>query len=189
MAFFEMRGIRKSFGATEVLKGVDLNLDRGQTLAIIGSSGSGKTTMLRCINFLELPDEGSIYLNGESLFEAGQGKKLKEKDLRSKRLHFGLVFQNFNLFPQYTALQNLCLAPQMIARDREDFKKNKKQIYQEIEDKAYTLLEKVGLSEKAGSIPVSFPEDSSSALRSREHWHFRRTSSVSMNQPRHLTRN
>ena len=74
MAFFEMRGIRKSFGHTEVLKGVDLTLDRGQTLAIIGSSGSGKTTMLRCINFLEVPDQGSIFLGGEQLLDAGEKK-------------------------------------------------------------------------------------------------------------------
>ncbi len=153
MAFFEMRGIRKSFGRTEVLKGVDLTLDRGQTLAIIGSSGSGKTTMLRCINFLEVPDQGTISLGGEQLLDAGAAKKLSEKELRALRLRFGLVFQNFNLFPQYTVLGNLCLAPQMIARDRPDFKKNKKQIYKEIEEKAYTLLEKVGMSEKAQSYP------------------------------------
>lgn len=153
MAFFEMHGIRKSFGHTEVLKGVDLNLDQGQTLAIIGSSGSGKTTLLRCINFLELPDEGTVFLGGESLFDAEKTKKISEKDLRSKRLHFGLVFQNFNLFPQYTALANLCLAPRMIARARPDFRENKKLIYQEIEETAYSLLQKVGLSEKADFYP------------------------------------
>ena len=153
MAFFEMRDIRKSFGHTEVLKGVDVTLNRGQTLAIIGSSGSGKTTMLRCINFLETPDEGTMFLNGEQLFDAKTDRDLTERELRIKRLHFGLVFQNFNLFPQYTVLGNLCLAPRMIARDRPDFRENKKMIYGEIEEKAHSLLAKVGLSEKADAYP------------------------------------
>ena len=110
--FLSVKGIRKSFGNTEVLKGIDLSLNKGDVLAIIGSSGSGKTTLLRCLNFLETPDEGEILVNGKSLFSAGA--KYTDDQVRENRLHFGLVFQNFNLFPQYNVLQNVTLAPTLL---------------------------------------------------------------------------
>lgn len=153
MAFLEFRGVKKKFDRTEVLKGIDLALEKGKTLAIIGSSGSGKTTLLRCINFLETPDEGKMYLNGELLFDAAEAKKLSEKELREKRLHFGLVFQNFNLFPQYTVRENLCLAPKLLAKEQEKDKAKRKALFAEIEQKANALLAKVGLSEKADAYP------------------------------------
>ena len=102
MAILEVDGLTKSFGRTEVLKGISFSLDRGQALAIIGSSGSGKTTLLRCLNFLETPDTGTISVNGEVLFDAASHASLGDAQIRSNRLHFGMVFQSFNLFPQYT---------------------------------------------------------------------------------------
>ncbi len=153
MAFLEMRGVKKSFGRTEVLKGIDLTLEKGKTLAIIGSSGSGKTTLLRCINFLEMPDQGEMILDGKPLFNAVEAKGLSEKQLREKRLHFGLVFQNFNLFPQYTVRENLCLAPKLLAKEQEIDKAKRKELFAEIEAKADVLLAKVGLTEKADSYP------------------------------------
>ena len=153
MAFLELHDIRKNFGRTEVLKGIGFTLEKGETLAIIGSSGGGKTTLLRCINFLEMPDKGELYLNGELLFSAAQAKELSERELREKRLHFGLVFQNFNLFPQYTVRQNLCLAPQLFAKEQEKDKVKYKALCAEIEKKADELLSKVGLTEKADFYP------------------------------------
>lgn len=153
MAFLELRDIRKNFGRTEVLKGVGFTLEKGETLSIIGSSGGGKTTLLRCINFLEIPDEGKLYLNEGLLLDASQAKELSEKELREKRLHFGLVFQNFNLFPQYTVRQNLCLAPQLFAKAQEKDKVKYKTLCAEIEKKADELLSRVGLTEKADSYP------------------------------------
>ena len=153
MAFFEVRGLQKSFGETEVLKGIDFSLEKGKTLAIIGSSGSGKTTLLRCVNFLEIADKGQMFLNGELLFDAETKKALSDREMREIRLHFGLVFQNFNLFPQYTAFENVCLAPKLLAKSREDFKAEKTRIIEEIEEKGHELLAKVGLSEKADFYP------------------------------------
>ncbi len=115
MALLEVSNIKKSFGKTEVLKGVSFELNKGEVLVIIGSSGSGKTTLLRCLNFLETPDDGSIVLNGDSLFS---GVADKEKDLRIKRLHFGLVFQQFNLFPQHSVLKNIYLAPNLLSKTK-----------------------------------------------------------------------
>ena len=105
MALLEASGIGKNFGETHVLKDISLDLEQGEALAIIGSSGSGKTTLLRCLNFLERPDTGVIKVNGETMWDAADPATQKESEIRKKRLHFGLVFQNFNLFPQYTALQ------------------------------------------------------------------------------------
>ncbi len=153
MAFLPFCGGRKNFGRTEVLKGIDLKLEKGRTLAIICACGSGKTTLLRCINFLETPDEGKMYLNGELLFDAAEAKKLSETELRQKRLHFGLVFQNFNLFPQYTVKENLCLAPKLLAKEQEKDKTKRKALFAEIEAKAVALLAKVGLTEKADAYP------------------------------------
>ncbi len=163
MALLEVRGIKKSFGNLDVLKGVDFTLDKGEVLTIIGSSGSGKTTLLRCLNFLEKAGEGTITVNGELLYD-GQDKELSsDKGLREKRLHFGLVFQSFNLFPQYNVIDNITLAPtlQFSEKAKAYFKQNKdvnKSAYlaegkKKIEDNAYELLKKVGLTEKAKSYP------------------------------------
>ena len=153
MALLEIRNYQKSFGKTQVLRGIGFSLEKGQTLAIIGSSGSGKTTLLRCLNFLESPDEGQMYLNNELLYDAQNDKNRSEDELRRKRLHFGLVFQNFNLFPQYTVFENLCLAPRLLAQERSDFKVKKKEYLSQIGEKAEGLLRKVGLTEKKNAYP------------------------------------
>ena len=152
MPLLEVRNFKKSFSQTPVLKGIDFSLSRGETLAVIGSSGSGKTTLLRCINFLETPDEGRMFLDGELLFDASAPVR-NDDEIREKRLHFGLVFQNFNLFPQYTVFENLCLAPKLLAREKPEFKTAKKRIFSEIEEKAASLLARVGLSQKSGAYP------------------------------------
>ena len=139
MAILEVRNLKKHFGATDVLKGVSFSLEQGQVLAIIGSSGSGKTTLLRCLNFLETPDEGEILVGGKQL----TGSHLTEEQIRENRLHFGLVFQNFNLFPQYSVLENITLAPTLL----------KQGTHEQITDKALKLLEKVGLSQKKDAYP------------------------------------
>ena len=128
MAILEVSHIEKHFGRTNVLKDVSFSMEEGTALAIIGSSGSGKTTLLRCLNFLERPNGGTITVNGETLFDASTAGMEKDADLRRKRLHFGMVFQSFNLFPQYTALQNVTLAEQLLAQERPEFKQNKKKI-------------------------------------------------------------
>ena len=116
----EVRDIRKNFENTQVLKGISFTMQEGTALSIIGSSGSGKTTLLRCLNFLETPDAGSFLIKGETIFDAARQKSDSEEEIRRKRLHFGMVFQQFNLFPQYTALENVMLAPAAAAgRDRE----------------------------------------------------------------------
>ena len=137
MAVLEVTNLKKHFGSTDVLKGVSFSLEKGQVLAIIGSSGSGKTTLLRCLNFLETPDEGDILVNGRVLGRAS------DEELRKSRLHFGLVFQNFNLFPQYNALENVTLAPKLL----------KQGTAEAIQQKALDLLDRVGLSQKAGNYP------------------------------------
>ncbi len=153
MAIFEARDIQKSFGKTEVLKGVSFGIEKGEVLCIIGSSGSGKTTLLRCVNFLETPDKGQFYLNGNLLFDANDKKAKSDAEIRQKRLHFGLVFQSFNLFPQYTALQNVSLAPLLLAKERPDYKENAKTIKEEIMEHSAELLRKVGLSDKMQNYP------------------------------------
>ena len=153
MAILEVRNIGKSFGATEVLKNITFSLEEGQAMAIIGSSGSGKTTLLRCLNFLETPDAGSISVRGETLFDAADPATQREAEIRKKRLHFGLVFQSFNLFPQYTALKNVTLASELLAKERGDYKRNAKAIAREIEEGAMALLDQMGLSAKAGLYP------------------------------------
>jgi polar amino acid transport system ATP-binding protein len=153
MAILEARDLHKSFGKTEVLKGVGFSLERGQSLALIGSSGSGKTTLLRCLNFLEIPDAGSISVGGQVLFDAADPSTQAEADLRRKRLHFGLVFQNFNLFPQYTALGNVMLAPELLAREDKGYKGDRERILSRIREEARDILAQVGLSEKMDSYP------------------------------------
>ena len=140
MSILEVHNIEKHFGATRVLEDISFSLEEGQALAIIGSSGSGKTTLLRCLNFLETPDQGSILVKGKTLFDAADPSTQKEREIRKKRLHFGMVFQSFNLFPQYTALQNVTLASQLLAKERPDFKTHKKEIYAEIEAHGRELL-------------------------------------------------
>ena len=112
MSVLEVKNIKKRFGKTEVLKDISFSLEQGQVLAIIGSSGSGKTTLLRCLNFLETPDEGQIIVGDQKLAY----RDVSDATIRENRLNFGLVFQNFNLFPQYTALENVMLAPQLLQR-------------------------------------------------------------------------
>ena len=153
MSVLEVKNISKSFDATEVLKDVGFTLEKGEVIAIIGSSGSGKTTLLRCLNFLEKPDSGQIIVNREILFDAASHKLLSENDIRKLRLHFGLVFQSFNLFPQYTALGNVKLAGELLAKERDDYKNNHKAILKEIEEKAADLLRQVGLSDKMQLYP------------------------------------
>ncbi|MCI9065777.1 MAG: amino acid ABC transporter ATP-binding protein [Lachnospiraceae bacterium] len=153
MAVLEVKNIGKHFGSTKVLDDVSFDLEEGNALAIIGSSGSGKTTLLRCLNFLEMPDHGSITVRGETLFDADAPIKGQEKDLRTKRLHFGMVFQAFHLFPQYTALENVMLAEKLLAKERPDFKQNRKQIFEEIEVHGKTLLDQMGLAERMEHYP------------------------------------
>ena len=153
MALLEVAGIGKSFGSTAVLRDISFDLQKGEALAIIGSSGSGKTTLLRCLNFLETADMGSITVAGETLWSADDARTQSEAVLRKKRLHFGLVFQNFNLFPQYTALQNVMLAGELLAKERSDYKQNRKQIHDELEAHARELLAQMGLSDRAGHYP------------------------------------
>lgn len=153
MAILEVKGIEKSFGTLKVLEGIDFSLERGETIAIIGSSGSGKTTLLRCLNFLERPDKGSIVVKNEVIFDAMDPTTQRESEVRKKRLHFGLVFQNFNLFPQYTVLKNVTLAAELLAKERPNFKQDRKAILKEIHDRGKMLLSQVGLSEKLDYYP------------------------------------
>ena len=153
MAILQVESIQKQFGKIPVLRDISFDLERGQALAIIGSSGSGKTTLLRCLNFLETPDRGRIIVNGETLFDAADPATQRESEVRKKRLHFGLVFQSFNLFPQYTALKNVTLARELLAQEQPGFKENKKKILEDIQADGRELLAKMGLSERADHYP------------------------------------
>jgi len=153
MAILSVSKISKSFGSTEVLKDVSFDLEAGETLAIIGSSGSGKTTLLRCLNFLERPDSGTVSVSDEIILDGEDQTKYSESAIRSRRSHFGLVFQSFNLFPQYTALRNVTLAKELRAKELPDFKANRKEILQDIENEGLELLEKMGLADRAGHYP------------------------------------
>ena len=141
MAVLEVNGLHKSFGKVEVLKGVDLSLEKGEVMAIIGSSGGGKTTLLRCINFLEIAEQGTIKVNDNVIFDGS--KSISEEEMRQNRLHFGMVFQQFNLFPQSTVKDNITLAPTLL----------KTGTVEEIDAKAEELMKKVGLEEKRDSYP------------------------------------
>jgi len=153
MAILEVHNIEKHFGPTRVLEDISFELERGQALAIIGSSGSGKTTLLRCLNFLETPNKGSIRVEGKTIFDAADPATQKENEVRKKRLHFGMVFQSFNLFPQYTALENVTLASKLLAKEREDYKQNKNRILMEIEEEGKALLARMGLADRADHYP------------------------------------
>ncbi|MBR3893782.1 MAG: amino acid ABC transporter ATP-binding protein [Clostridia bacterium] len=153
----EVQNIQKSFGKNEVLKGISFELEKGEVMTIIGSSGSGKTTLLRCLNYLEVPDNGRIVVNGEAVFNSEEKENYTEANIRDLRLHFGLVFQSFNLFPQYTVLENIMLAPTLKVKEGI---KNKSIPSQEknremscIREKALELLEMVGLSDKVDAYP------------------------------------
>ena len=153
MSVLEVSHIEKHFGATRVLEDISFTLEEGQALAIIGSSGSGKTTLLRCLNFLERPDRGSLAVRGETLFDAADPATQREAEVRRKRLHFGMVFQSFHLFPQYTALENVTLAGRLLAKERADYKRDQKRILRQIEEQGKALLEQMGLSDRAGHYP------------------------------------
>lgn len=153
MAILEAEHICKSFSRTEALRDISFSLEKGQALSIIGSSGSGKTTLLRCLNFLETPDKGIIRVNNEVLFDAEDPSTRQESAIRKKRLHFGLVFQSFNLFPQYTAIQNVMLARELLASEQADYKARKKEIQEEIRAEAELLLMKMGLSNRRDNYP------------------------------------
>jgi len=153
MAILEVKNLTKSFGKTEVLKGVDFSMEKGEVVSIIGSSGSGKTTFLRCINFLEKADSGKIYFDGNVIFDGNAEKPLTAKEIREKQLNFGFVFQQFNLFPQYNVIENITLAPKLLAKERPDYKENKKEIIKEIEDYSKELLEQSGLIDKMNNYP------------------------------------
>ena len=143
MAILEVKDIHKSFDKTEVLKGIDFTLEEGQVLTVIGSSGSGKTTLLRCLNSLEFADKGQIIVDGDVIFDGENTKRLSETELRNNRLHFGLVFQSFNLFPQYSVLENVTLAPKLLNKGTKE----------EIERNALELIDSVGLIDKKDNYP------------------------------------
>ncbi|NJE75225.1 amino acid ABC transporter ATP-binding protein, partial [Pseudoflavonifractor sp. SW1122] len=153
MAILEVNNLEKHFGSTRVLEDISFDLEKGKALAIIGSSGSGKTTLLRCLNFLETPDQGTISVGGNVIFDAANRRSQTDAEIRKKRLHFGMVFQSFNLFPQYTALKNVTLAKELLARERPDFKANKKAILEEIQQEGLELLTKMGLEQRASHYP------------------------------------
>ncbi len=153
MAILQVDKLGKSFGATAVLNGISFEMERGDVLSMIGSSGSGKTTLLRCINFLEKADTGRILLDGKVLFDSNDSKTLSEKEIRKRRLHFGLVFQNFNLFPQYTAKENVMIARELLAKERPDYKQIRAEIRKEIAESAESLLAQMGLQDRMNSYP------------------------------------
>ena len=148
MAILDVQHIEKSFGSTKVLRDINFSLAEGQVLAIIGSSGSGKTTLLRCLNFLETPDKGTISVRDEVLFDAADPATQREGEIRRKRLHFGLVFQNFNLFPQYTALENVTLARELMAKGEKTGEDPAA-----IRAEGERLLAQMGLKDRMGNYP------------------------------------
>ena len=151
MSILEVKNLKKSFGQNEVLKGINFTLEKGEVLSIIGSSGGGKTTLLRCLNLLEVANEGEIVVDGESVFHIQEDGKPYTPKNGGK--YMGLVFQQFNLFPQYSVIENLTLAPKLAAKKRSDYKANKKQIIEEIENQAREILAATGLSEKVDFYP------------------------------------
>ena len=161
MSLLNVENIRKSYGKTEVLKDISFSLKKGEVLAIIGSSGSGKTTLLRCLNYLETPGNGKISVNDKVLFDSNDSSAKSDSEIRKRRLHFGLVFQSFNLFPQYTVIENIMLAPKLAAKEQIKQTgeymgaKSYKEAHEIIKSNAKSLLERVGLSEKSESYPCN----------------------------------
>ena len=161
MSLLNVENIRKSYGKTEVLKDISFSLKKGEVLAIIGSSGSGKTTLLRCLSFLETPGNGKISVNDKVLFDSNDRSAKSDSEIRKRRLHFGLVFQSFNLFPQYTVIENIMLAPKLAAKEQIKQTgeymgaKSYKEAHEIIKSNAKSLLERVGLSEKSESYPCN----------------------------------
>lgn len=161
MSLLNVENIRKSYGKTEVLKDISFSLKKGEVLAIIGSSGSGKTTLLRCLNFLETPSNGKISVNDKVLFDSNDSSAKSDSEIRKRRLHFGLVFQSFNLFPQYTVIENIMLAPKLAAKEQIKQTgeymgaKSYKEAHEIIKSNAKSLLGRVGLSEKSESYPCN----------------------------------
>ena len=153
MPILEVKHLEMNFEKTRVIEDINFTLEKGEVMAIIGSSGSGKTTLLRCLNFLEKPDHGKILVNDKVIFDGEDFASLSYDEIRKRRLHFGMVFQSFNLFPQYTAFENITLAPLNLAKDKKDFLTNKKVIISEIENHANLLLEQMGLSERKNHYP------------------------------------
>ena len=157
MALLEVTNLHKNFDQLQVLKGISFSLEKGQTLSVIGPSGGGKTTLLRCLNFLEMPTQGKIVINGQDgpqvLFDSAAGQALSPAQIRQNRLHFGLVFQNFNLFPQYTALQNVSLAPRLQAKALPEYRRDRRGVEQTIQNKSVELLRRVGLGDKLDFYP------------------------------------
>ena len=143
MPVLEVKNLYKRFDKTEVLKGIDFSLEKGEVLSIIGSSGSGKTTLLRCLNFLEFAEGGTISVNGKVIYDGAENKSISDKQIREMRLNFGLVFQSFNLFPQYNVIENITLAPRLLKFDTNE----------NIEKNARALIERVGLSDKIDFYP------------------------------------
>ena len=153
MPILEIENLQKSFDGQKVLRGISLSLEKGDVVALIGPSGNGNSTVLRCINFLETPDGGSITVNVDKIFDAGKAARQSEAEIRKKRLHFGMVFQNFNLFPQYTALQNVALAKELLEKERAGKSLSAREIKAGAEKEARALLAQVGLSDKADYYP------------------------------------
>lgn len=187
MAILEVKNLKKSFGAQEVLKGINFEMDKGEVVVIIGSSGSGKTTLLRCLNFLETADDGQIIVDGETLFDGASDKNEKYNDLRKKRLHFGLVFQQFNLFPHMNVLKNVKISAELLAKDK--IKQQIKELKQQkVRGKALSLqksnlkkpsfrqstparkrlFQRSGFWTDARHILANFRADNSSASQSQE---------------------
>ncbi len=153
MSILKVENIHKKFGRTEVLKGVGFEMEKGEVLSILGSSGSGKTTLLRCINFLEKADIGRISVDDNVIFDASDKSKITSAQIRKVQLNFGMVFQSFNLFPQYNVIENVTLAPKLLAKEKDSYSANKKDIINQIEAEATEILAKVGLSDKLANYP------------------------------------
>lgn len=153
MSMLEVKNIRKSFGSTKVLNDISFSMEKGEVVSIIGSSGSGKSTLLRCMNYLETPDAGQILLNGETILDMENPATRRSDVIRKNRLHFGLVFQNFNLFPQYTAKENVKLALTLQNQVKEDYKEKKADYVKQTEDIAVTLLHQMGLADRMDNYP------------------------------------
>ena len=150
MSYFVVKSLKKSYGKSLVLKDISFNIDKGQVLSIIGRSGCGKTTLLRSLNYLETIDSGKVYLEDELLLSNEFPKK--ENDIIKKRIHYGLVFQSFNLFPQYTVYQNIELPLKLMEEKRK--KENLPSLLDRpIEEEIMDLLDKVGLQNKKDAYP------------------------------------